>query len=86
MLEQPKDYFDIFKQLERQQERRGEVITETVFKYSGVKLAAGDWSERGGTLYFKVNPLKKSQILLKQILILRDLEQALGRTTPKHLG
>lgn len=74
--------------LRRQQEEKNEkgtIITETIFQYAGVKLAPMDFVWLGRNLYLKTSPLKKNQIFLKQKIILRQLEEILGRGAPRKI-
>ena len=62
-----------------------ELIMDIIFKYSGVKLAQKDFVYHGRALYFKIKPIAKSEILLKQKRILKDLQEHLGIGAPKRL-
>lgn len=71
----------------QQEEREGKVVViiETIFRFAGVKLAPADFVWRGRNIYFKISPVKKTQIFLKQKIILRQLEEILGRGAPRKI-
>lgn len=61
------------------------ILTEVIFKYSGVRVGFEDLVWRGRTVYLKVKPLAKSEILIKQKFILREWQDLLGRRAPRRL-
>jgi len=74
-----------FRVQETEQTAVRDTIIDTVFKYSGVKVALGTVIWRGRAVYLKVKPVEKSEILMKQKLILQKLEELLGRRAPQKL-
>ena len=74
-----------FRVQETEQTAVRDTIIDTVFKYSGVKVGLGAVLWRGRAIYLKVKPTEKSEILLKQKLILQKLTEKLGRKSPRQL-
>lgn len=74
-----------FRVQETEQTTVRDTIIETVFKYSGVKVELGSVLWRGRAVYLKVKPMEKSEILMKQKIILQKLEEILGRKAPQRL-
>ncbi|MBI2100655.1 MAG: hypothetical protein HYT47_01380 [Candidatus Vogelbacteria bacterium] len=74
-----------FRQLDQQHRETNKILVETIFRYAGVKLAPTDFAWRGRNLYLKTSPLKKTQIFLKQKIILRQLEEIFGRAAPRKI-
>ncbi len=85
MVELLKNQLEKFRQLDDQHHRVNEIIIETIFQGAGVKLKPENFTWRGRNLYLKTSPLKKTQIFLKQKMILRQLEEVLGRAAPRKI-
>jgi len=80
-----KNQLERFRAQESEQVSVRDTIIETIFKYAGVKVPPGAVLWRGRAVYLKVKPMEKSEILLKQKLILRQMEEVLGRRAPQQL-
>lgn len=85
MVELLKNQLEKFKKLDDQYRQVNEILIETIFQYAGVKLGPTDFTWRSRNLYLKTSPLKKTQIFLKQKIILRQLEEIFGRGAPRKI-
>jgi len=85
MVELLKNRLEKFRQLDDQHRQVNEILIDTIFKYAGVKLEPTDFTWRGRNIYLKTSPLKKTQIFLKQKIILRQLEEIFGRGAPRKI-
>ncbi|MBI4135943.1 MAG: hypothetical protein HY481_00095 [Candidatus Vogelbacteria bacterium] len=85
MIELLKNQLEKFRRFDQQHREANKILIDTIFKYSGVKITANDFTWRGRNIYLKTSPLKKTQIFLKQNIILRQLEEIFGRGAPKKI-
>ena len=74
-----------FQTLETEQLATREIILDTIFKYTGVRVPPGALSWRGRAVCLKVKPLEKSEIILKQKLIFQDWRKYLGKKAPDRI-
>lgn len=85
MADWVKNQLTRFQAQEAEQVSVRDAIIGAVFKYSGVKVEPGAVLWRGRAVFLKVKPLEKSEILMKQKLILQKLEESWGRKAPDRL-
>lgn len=56
-----------------------EIVIEDVFKEFGIPLTRNDFTCKVGVISLKNNPILKTQVFLKKNLILKKLEERLGK-------
>ncbi len=77
-----KDLLLKFNNLLLKQGLRQEVVRETISKAINLEIKPEDIKIKNGVIYLNIKPIYKNEILIKQDLILEELQKALGAKSP----
>ncbi|MEK7584911.1 MAG: hypothetical protein AAB455_00090 [Patescibacteria group bacterium] len=86
MLHSAQQGFARLRELIKKKDDFNESVIEIIFQYSGIKLEKGEFTYRDGMVRLKTSPLKRNQIILKQKIVLENLNANLAPKLFKRLG